>query len=376
VTGHYLDHASTSPTRPEAAAATIEALQLGGADPGRLHQPGAEARYALEEARTAVADLVGCRPRSVVFTSGATEAAHTAVWGAVERGGRIVCPVVEHSAVREASAKWGREVVDIGVDSCGRVDPDEVAAAIDDDTALVHIQWGNHEVGTLQPVADVVEACRQRRVLVHVDAAQAVGHVPVDFEGLGADLLSLSGHKFGAPPGTGALLVRPGLRLRPMLSGGEQERARRAGLENGPAIAGLAAAARNLATGRLEHEQREARRHSDRLAQEATALEGVTLHGDPEDRLPHIVCLGIEGIEPQAVLLGLDRAQVFVHSGSSCASESIEPSPVLAAMGAAADRSLRVSVGWNTTDAEVDAFLAALPEVLADLRALAAAPGP
>ena len=370
--GHYLDHASTSPARPEVVAAVVDALTGLGADPGRLHEPAAEVRHAVEASREQVAAMLGCRPRSVVFTSGATEAIHAAVWGATERGGHLVCAPVEHSAVRESSARWA-DVGWVGVDGAGRVDPDEVVAAITEDTALVHIQWGNHEVGTVQPVAEVVTVCRERGVLVHIDAAQAVGRLPVAFDALGADLLSVSGHKLGGPPGIGALLIRPGLRLRPLLVGGEQERARRAGFENVAAIAGLGAAAQVLTQDRILSEAALARRSTQRVASEAVSLDGVTVlgDGDPDGRLPHLVCLGIDGIEPQAVLLGLDRRGVYVHSGSACAAETIEPSPVLAAMGVDADRSLRVSVGWNTTEADIDALLEGLAEVLFELRALA-----
>lgn len=343
-------------------------LREPAADPSRSHAEGLRARVALEEARERVAGLVGARSREVVFTSGATEAIAAAVWGAAERGGHMVVSAVEHSAVREAAARVA-EVTEVGVDRSGRVDADDVLAAVRPGTALVHVQWGNHEVGTVQPVAEVVAGCRARGVLVHVDAAQAVGHVPVSFRDLGADLLSLSGHKFGGPPGTGALLVRRGLRLRPLLVGGDQERARRAGLENVPALAGLAAAAGTLAAG-LAAEEAEARRLTARVVAGVAGLDGVEVYGDPAHRLPHLVCLGLEGVEPQPVLLGLDRAGVAVHSGSACSSEALEPSPVLAAMGVDAARSLRVSVGWGTTDADVDALLAALPPVLADLRAL------
>ncbi len=226
------------------------------------------------------------------------------------------------------------------------------------DTSVVHVQWGNHEVGTTQPVAAVVEACRDLDVLVHVDAAQAVGHVPVDVAALGADLLSLSGHKLGGPLGTGALVVRRGLRLEPLLVGSDQERARRAGLENTPALAGLGAAAAALLDGdRLTTEEAEARRLTDVVLGAVDGMDGVRVHGDPVDRLPHLVCLGFDDVEPQAVLLGLDRRGVACHSGSACSSESLEPSPTLAAMGVDALRSLRVSTGWSSTDADVDALL-------------------
>ena len=288
-------------------------------------------------------------------------------------------PPVEHSAVREwagrGSVRSGRSTTEggaeggsIGVDHLGRIDADELMAHVDESTALVHVQWGNHEVGTLQPVAEVVERCRERGVLVHVDAAQAVGRVPIDFGSLGADLLSLSGHKFGGPPGSGALLVRRGLRLPPLLVGGDQERARRAGMENVAAAVGLGAAADEL-QGSLDAEQATARRLTARIVDWAGVTDGVTVLGDPSERLPHLVCLGIDGIEPQPVLLGLDRAGIAAHSGSACCSESLEPSPVLEAMGVDAHRSLRISTGWNTTDVDVDRLLVELPAVLDALRA-------
>ncbi|HLT69671.1 MAG TPA: cysteine desulfurase family protein [Acidimicrobiales bacterium] len=390
----YLDHASTSPLRPEARAALVAVLDLPG-DPGRVHAEGMAARAALEEARGQVAGLLGARPREVVFTSGATEAVAAACWGAAARGtarrtgeraaapdgrGHQVVAAVEHSAVRRAAARHG-EVTVVPVDRRGAVDLEALLAAVRPDTDLVHLQWGNHEVGTLQPVEETAAACRERGVLLHVDAAQAVGRVPIDFRALGADLLSVSAHKLGGPRGAGALLVRQGLRLPPLLVGGDQERARRAGLEDLPAAAGFGAACAALAApaadGRptLEHEAAEQRRLTARIldAVGGDGLGDLTVYGDPDHRLPHIACLGVAGIEPQAVLLGLDRAGIAAHSGSACASESLEPSPVLEAMGVDAHHSLRLSVGWSTTDADVDRLLDALPAVLAELRALAAA---
>ena len=354
---------------------------LGGAgDPGRVHTEGRLARGAVEDARERVAALLGARPREVVFTSGATESIATATFAAAGSGAHVVCPAVEHSAVREASS--GSEVTVVGVDHHGRVDPDEMAAALrPGETALVHVQWANHEVGTLQPVTEVVEACRGHGVIVHVDAAAAAGHVPVDFAGSGADVLSVSAHKFGGPPGVGALLVRRGVRLRPLLVGGEQERARRAGTENVAGIVGFGAAA-ELLTGpgpepggtHLDAEAAAARRLTDRAVIAAVAVDGVTTYGDSEARLPHLVCLGVGGVQAEAVLIGLDQAGIAVHSGSACSSESLEPSPVLEAMGVDARRSLRVSVGWSTTDDDIDAFATALPSIVARLRALAARP--
>jgi cysteine desulfurase len=371
-TRSYLDHASTSPLRPAARSAMRAWLdEPHHGDPGRIHAEGMASRVEVETAREQVAGLLGARSREVVFTSGATESIAAATFGARERDParqHVVLAAVEHSAVREWSARGPCTVV--GVDAVGRVDPDELLAAVRDDTALVHVQWGNHEVGTTQPVGEVVRACRDRGVLVHVDAAQAVGRVPVDLGALGADLVSVSGHKFGGPSGAGALVVRRGVRVPPLLVGGDQERARRAGMEHVLGVVGFGAAAEDVA-GTVEDDQSRLRGLTDRVVAWARSADAVAVLGDPDGRLPHLVCLGLEGVEPQPVLLDLDRAGVAVHSGSSCSSEALEPSPVLEAMGADADRSLRVSVGWDTTDADVDRLLDRLPAVLADLRALA-----
>lgn len=375
----YLDHASTSPLRPEARDAMAAVFDGEFGDPSRIHEEGMAARQIVEVAREQVAGLVGARSRSVVFTSGATEAIAGAVWGASRRGAHQVVTAVEHSAVREQAERAG-EVTVVGVDRLGRVDPDEVAGAVrPGETSAVHVQWGNHEVATVQPLAELVERCRGLDVLVHVDAAQAVGHVPVAFDELGADLMSVSAHKFGGPAGVGALLVRRGLRLDPLLLGGDQERARRAGHENTPGIVGFGAACAALSTDdRLSAESTSNRRRRRRIVEAMARVEGVEVLGDPGAEgpdgpggaLPHLVCLGLAGVEPQPVLIGLDRAGIAVHSGSSCSSEAFEPSPVLAAMGVDAERSLRVSFGWTTTDDDVDAFLTELPRILAELRAL------
>jgi cysteine desulfurase len=358
------------------------------------------ARVALEDAREHVAALLGTRSRQVIFTSGATEATNAAVFGALQaargesagvgaggtgrpRGARVALAAVEHSAVREASERYAEPdgLTALAVDGTGRIDLGSVRAALADPAvALVHCQWANHEVGTIQPVAEVVGACRARGVFVHVDAAAAVGHVPVAFDDLGADLMSVTAHKLGGPRGIGALLVRRGLRVPPLLIGGAQERARRAGLENVAAAVGFGAAAAELtaggavtASGGLAAEAVAAAAYTDRLRASALAVAGVEAYGplDPAERLPHLVCLGIAGVEAEAVLIGLDQAGVAAHSGSACSSELLEPSPVLAAMGVNAERSLRLSVGWSTSDAEVAMAERALPEVIGRLRALA-----
>ena len=376
---HYLDHASTSPLRPEARAA-MEAWAAAGvtADPGRVHTEGRMARARLEDARDQVAGVLGVRPRQVVFTSGGTEAINAAVWGVTRSApGPVICSAVEHSAARQSSARTA-PVVEAAVDGFGTIHPAAVEDAVrrcaaehGAPPALVHCQWANHEVGTVQPVADVVARCRESGIAVHVDAVAAAGHLPLDLGTLEADLVSVSSHKLGGPPGIGALVVRRGLRIDPFVVGGEQERARRGGFENLPAAVGFGAAADALAVpGRLDDEAATARRQTAQLAAEALAVPGVTLLGSPSHRLPHLVCLGIEGVDAEPVLLGLDQAGIAAHSGSSCSSESLEPSPVLAAMGVDAERSLRLSVGWSTTDEDIEAFGRRFCGVVSGLRAL------
>jgi cysteine desulfurase len=379
VARHYLDHASTTPVRPEARAAMAAWIeQAPTADPGRIHTEGRIVRASLEEARDQVAALFSVRPRQVIFTSGGTEAVDAAIWGVTRADpGPVACSAVEHSAARDASARAG-PLVPIPVDRRGRIEVGAVDAAVERcrslygrAPALVHCQWANHEVGTVQPVAAVVEHCRSLGIRTHVDAVAAAGHVVCDLDRLGADLVSVSAHKLGGPAGTGALIVRPGLRIDPFVVGGDQERARRAGMENVVAAIGFGTAAAVLAApGVLAGEEAAARSDTDRLQKAAEEVKGVSRLGDPDHRLPHILCLGIEGVEAEPVLLGLDQSGIAVHSGSSCSSESLEPSPVLEAMGVDAERSLRLSVGWSTTDADIDGFAYAFSDVVEGLRAL------
>jgi cysteine desulfurase len=355
-------------------------MTMPAADPGRLHEEGRIVRDALEEARRHVAALVGASPRQVVFTSGGTEAINAAVWGAARRdpGAPVLCADVEHSAVRESSARAAPTEV-IPVDATARLDTDALRARLEAPAlprpALVHCQWANHEVGTVQPVHEVVRLCHAAGVPVHVDASAACGHLELDLSDLAADLVSLSAHKIGGIPGAGALIIRRGSRFEPLIVGGEQERARRGGLEAIPALVAFGAAAAALGAGGahlLHVEADRARTQIAALAAAATTVEGVEVVGPaaPGQRLPHLLCLGVHGVEAEPVLIGLDRAGVAVHSGSACSSESIEPSPVLMAMGVDASHSLRVSVGWSTTDADVAAFGNAFPEVVGGLRAL------
>lgn len=338
------------------------------------------ARAALEDGREILASFFGTRPRQVIFTSGATEAINAATFGTLrEMPGGAALADVEHSAVREASAMWASDLIPIGVDRSGRVSVDDVAALLrtHPDVRMVHCQLANHEVGTIQPVAEVAALCRSAGVLLHVDAAAAAGQLPIDFDQLGADLMSVTAHKMGGPVGIGALLVRRGLRIPPLIVGGSQERARRGGLENVAGAVGFAAVASFLA-GRPGDEAprsqlaRQAAAQTDRLREAVTGVGGVAVYGpsEAELRLPHLLCVGVEGVEAEGVLIGLDRAGVAAHSGSACSSEALEPSPVLLAMGVDGERSLRLSVGWSTTEEEIELACSAFGPVVEGLRRL------
>jgi len=344
-------------------------------DPGRVHAEGRVVRDVIEQARDCVASLLETTANRVVFTSGGTEAANAAVFAAAAArpGAPMICADVEHSCVREAAERAGT-VETLRVDQSGRVDIDHLAfllASHDTRRALVNCQWANHEVGTLQPVAEVVALCRSVGVPVHLDAAAAAGHLPIRLDELGADLVSLSAHKLGGPPGTGALIVRRGVRLEPFVRGGAQERARRGGFENVIGIVGFGAAAAALSEpGRIAEERSTALGLTESLLEAATSVDQVVALGDTVCRVPHIVNVAVGGVLAEAVLLGLDRSGVAAHSGSACSSESIEPSPVLAAMGVDPDRSLRLSVGWSSSQSDVDAFAAAFGPVVEALRSL------
>jgi cysteine desulfurase len=344
----------------------------GVGDPGRVHEEGLRARLAVESCRETVAAFLGTDASRVVFTSGATEAANTAVFGAASArpGGPLLCAGVEHSCVRESCERTGR-LVEVPVSSTGRLRLDVLAELLTGvRPALVNCQLANHEVGVLQPLAEVVALCRQAGVPVHCDAAAALGHVPVSFDDLGVDTMSVSAHKLGGPPGIGALVVRRALRLAPLLVGGSEERARRAGAENVLGIVGFAAACTALDGKAMAREAGTAMDHARMLTAIAREVPGVKVVSGDAERLPHIVCVAVDGVLGEAVLLALDRAGIAAHSGSACSSEVFEPSPVLAAMGADPNSSLRLSVGWSTTTDDIEAFRAAFPEAVAKLRAL------
>ena len=344
-------------------------LESAFGDPGRLHAEGRATRVALEIAREEVAAFFGARAREVVFTSSGTEAVNTAVAGALARGGggHVVTTAVEHSCVRDAVERGASDVTVVGVDRIGRFDAAAVVDAVRADTTFVSIQLANHEVGTVQPAAEACAALHERGVPVHVDACAAGGHVAVDFSALGADLCSVTAHKLGGPLGAGALLVRRGLRIPPLLVGGAQERARRGGIENLPAWIGFGAA---CAAVDLPTEIAAQRTLIDRAATVVDLVADLQRFGDAS--LPNVLCLGVGGVEAEPILLALDQHGVAVHSGSACSSETLEPSPVLEAMGVMADRSLRISVGWSSTGADVERFVEVFPGIVERLRGLRA----
>ena len=373
---HYLDFASSAPLRPEAADAIREVLDSGlTGDPSRPHTEGRIAAEAIERARAAIARFVSVRERQVIFTSSGTEAANWAAFAAMRArpDGLIALAGVEHSAVTRSSER-SAPTITISVDKLGRVELDHLDSLLksrSSSLSLVQCQYANHEVGTLQPVAEAVRRCHDVGVAVHVDACQMIGQLPVDLGALDADYVSLSGHKFGAPHGVGAFVVRPGTRVPAMIVGADQERARRAGMEPLLPIVGLGAVAEALSDHSvLDLGARRARSFTDAIAKSVLAVDGVVSYGDLDGRAPHIACFGILDVEAEGVLLGLDQAGIAVHSGSACSSEAIEPSPVLAAMGVDADHSLRCSVGWSTTDDDVAAMTEAFPDVVARLRSL------
>ena len=337
-------------------------------DASRLHHEAHVVRAAIEDARAQVAAFVGARPREIVFTSSGTEAINAAHWWPV---GHVVTTAVEHSAVREAAARTGGDITVIGVDPFGRYDADEVVAAIRPDTELVSVQLANHEVGALQPAREVCESIRSSYPMVrtHVDACAAFGHVAFSFAALGADLCSITGHKSGGPTGGAALLIRKGLRIEPLLLGGSQERARRAGIENAPAIVGFGAACEAI---ELTAEAEHSRFLITQAAAAVAAVVGTCRYGptEPAQTVPHVLCLSVHGVEAEPILLALDQHGVAVHSGSACSSETWEPSPVLAAMHADAQHSLRISVGWNSNASDIARFATAFADAAQKMRAL------
>ena len=374
----YLDHAATTPLRHEALEAMLP--YLGGAfgNPSSAHSFGRAARNALDEAHERLATALGGTAREIVVTSGGTEANNLAIkgaaWAGKARGHRLVSSAVEHHAVGHTMRhleKFGFEVVEIPVDRHGRVDPDEVDAAVDDRTILVSVMLANNEVGTLQPIREIADRLRAHRgVLFHVDAVQAAPSLDLDVGDLGADLVTISAHKFEGPKGVGALWVRRGTQLIAQLHGGSQERHRRAGTENVAGTVGMAVAYECACADRTTTAIR-LRALRARLAAACLAVDGVELTGHPTERLPGLLSLRVAGADGTAISVALDLDGVAASTGSACTSASPEPSHVLTAMGytdTEALGALRLSLGRASTDAEVGEACLVIPRVIAAIR--------
>ena len=374
----YLDHNASSPLRPEAAAAMRAAIKAPAGNPASLHAEGRAARARIEDARMQVAELAGTRPSQVVFTSGGSEAIEAAIRGVCDRAPayvrRIVVSTVEHSAVLHAAramARLGFTVEEVPCDPDGRVDPDRFRAALKRHTALAALQWANNETGVLQPVEEVGRACRAAGVPFLIDAVQVAGKIAIDVRSTRADFFAYSAHKIGGPQGVGALVVREGIVLAPLIHGGAQETRRRGGTPAVPAIAGFGAAA-GAALANVKEEAARMLRLRARLETRLRDLfPDVRFHAQAAPRIQNTVNMAIPGIPGDLLAIALDVAGIAVSTGSACASGAVEPSHVLLAMGhepASARGAIRLSLGWSSTAADVDRLLAVLPGVVGRVR--------
>lgn len=376
----YLDYAATTPTHPEVARAMLPYLGDVFGNPSAIYCYGQEARSALEQARAQVAGLIGARSEEIIFTSGGTEADNLALIGIAyahkNRGNHIITTAIEHHAIIETARfleKRGFEVTYLGVDGQGLVDPDDVRRAITDRTILISVMQANNEIGTIQPLAEIGGIAREAGICFHSDAVQAVGHIPVDVDELGVDLLSMSAHKFYGPKGVGALYLRKGTRLEALMYGGGQERNRRSGTENTPGIIGLGRAV-ELARQEMAQEAGQLTRLRDRLIQDTLQrISHSRLNGHPKKRLPNNVNISFDFVEGESLVLNLDLKGICASTGSACSSSSLEPSHVLLALGLPrpqAHGSLRFTLGKWTTESDIDRVLEVLPPIVARLRAM------
>ncbi|MGR4065724.1 MAG: cysteine desulfurase family protein [Vulcanimicrobiaceae bacterium] len=372
----YLDYAATTPLRPEALAAMAPYFSEHGYNASSAHAEGRRARSALDDARDAVARLLGSRRKEIVFTAGGTESNAMAILGVARanrgRGRHLVSTVIEHHAVLHALAALeadGFDVSRLEVDEGGRVDPDRFAAALRPDTVLASIAYANNEIGTLQPIARLAQIARERGIPFHTDAVQAAPWLPLDAGQLGVDMLTISAHKFYGPKGVGALFVREGVAMEPLVYGGGQEFGRRSGTENVAGIVGLAAALELAAAGRSERAARVAGLR-DRLERRVLAeVSGTRANG--AERLPNNLNLSVAGVDSEGLLAGLDLAGIAVSAGSACASGVLEPSHVIAALGLEERWTagvIRFSLGYDTTEEEVDRAASVLCRTVPGLR--------
>lgn len=374
----YADNAATTKLSKTALDAMMPYLTEDYGNPSSLHTVGQFAAEALFNARKTVAECLGCDPKEVIFTGGGSEADNQALLTASEIGARkgkkhIISDAIEHHAILHTLKrleKQGFEVTLLPVDGDGKVDPEAVKNAIRPDTALVTIMMANNEIGTIEPVKEIADICREKGVLFHTDAVQAVGHIPVNVKEIGCDMLSLAGHKFHGPKGVGALYARKGLLVSSLIEGGAQERGKRAGTENIAGIVGMAAALKE-ATAKLPENMAKITKLRDRLIEGLSVIPHSILNGSRTDRLPGNVNLCFEGIEGESLLLLLDQKGICASSGSACTSGSLDPSHVLLAIGRIHDvahGSLRLSLSEYNTEEEIEAIIKAVPEVVGYLR--------
>ena len=377
----YFDHNATTPVDPAVADVVVRVLKEDFGNASSVHRFGQQAKAILDEARTAVATLIGAEPSEIVFTSGGTESDNAALRGAaeaIEPTGRrhLIASAIEHEAVLvtlKALTRRGWRTTLLPVDDSGIVKPEALEASITDDTAIVSVMHANNELGTIQPVAELARIAHGRGALFHTDAVQSIGKISVDARGLGADLLSLSAHKFNGPKGAGALWIKRGTRLVPILTGGKHERTRRAGTENVPGIAGLGAAAK-LAKQKLISDGTRVAALRDRLEEQIlTRIPGTIVNGAREPRVPNTTNISFDRIEAESLLIALDLEGIAVSTGAACSSGTLEPSHVLRAMGLPTHRaqnSIRFSLGAGNTDAEIDYLMEKLPKAVEKLRTL------
>jgi len=376
----YLDYAATTPTHPEVVEAMLPYFTEAFGNPSSIYSYGQEAKGAIEEARVKVANLIGARDEQIVFTSGGTEADNFALKGVAfaneSKGKHIITSSIEHHAVIETCkflASRGFLVTYLPADQYGIVDPSEVKKAITDKTILISVMHANNEVGTIEPIAEIGRIAREAGVYSHTDAVQTVGHIPVDVNQLGVDLLSMSAHKLCGPKGVGALYIRKGTKLAPFIHGGEQERRRRASTENVPGIVGFGRAA-ELAQQEMSQEAPRLTTLRDQLIKGILErIDHTRLNGHPLKRLPNNVNVSVDFVEGESVLLNLDLEGICASTGSACSSSTLEPSYVLLAMGLSPEQahgSLRFTLGKWTTEEDIGRVLEVLPPVVAKLRAM------
>ena len=376
----YLDYAATTPTHPEVVKAMLPYFTDAFGNPSSIHSYGQEAKGAIEEVRVKVAHLINARDEEIVLTSGGTEADNFALKGVAianeSNGNHIITSSIEHHAVIETCKfleKRGFRVTYLPVDEYGLVDPGDVKKAVTDRTILISVMHANNEMGTIEPITEIGRIAREAGIYFHTDAVQTVGHMPVDVNELGVDLLSMSAHKLYGPKGVGALYIRKGSKLTPFMHGGEQERRRRASTENVPAIVGFGKAA-ELALQEMGEEVERLTCFRDQLIKGLLErIDHVCLNGHPTMRLPNNVNVSVDYVEGESMLLNLDLEGICASTGSACSSSSLEPSHVLLAMGLSHEQahgSLRFSLGKWTTEEEIERVLDALSPIVAKLRAM------